>query len=200
VKLHEIVFGSSIEYERKQIEATSVFFADAKRETVEGDWAYLKKEEGETLWVGLERQNKLKGWAGLKRVTIAGEAYLELKMLFVVPEARGTKALPLLLFCAKEKLKLPIVLGTDERGGTLFKGGFELVKSLLSRGDTILGIAMLDLETGERSKTPADLKSLSKDTGMTLVFEHLALSFELPGLPVPVAPGSMRWFFDEASE
>lgn len=117
---------------------------------------------------GVKKNGELVAWLQLGAdVDLFGEMYSTISMIYVVPGARKTRVVGLFLLGLQKVLKHRLILGSDEYGGVLFKGGVELVKAL---GDSArFTVQALDLRSGDLTNlTPRHLKTAKN---VTLVFE-----------------------------
>lgn len=123
---------------------------------------------------GLFRGDKLIGWVDLEKVNLHGKDYFAMKMLYVIPEHRKTKAVGAFLIGLQRALNFPVILGSDEFGGVLFRDGAELVQSL--HQSARFDVQVLDLKTGETWEFDW---SIPNEKHKTLVFEtNFPLSYE----------------------
>ncbi len=92
--------------------------------------------------VGLFRDGKLLAFMDLQGASEFGTKYLEIKLIYVVPEARGGKALLVMLNGTRSFLKTPLLIGS-----AAFRDGISMINALNKRDQFKLSV--LNFKTGD---------------------------------------------------
>lgn len=170
MKLEEIIFADHIAAEfadsllakyRKDLQGGSKVEDISKTLQLN----YVPDERAFTLL----KDGTIIGWLQLDdQVTLFGTTYDSIKLIYIVPEFRKTRAGGAFLVALKKHLPNPLILSSGKYGGVLFKDGLALVKMLnhASRSD----VSLLDLKTGEKVQLPDEIPSTPSH--LTLVFEN----------------------------
>jgi hypothetical protein len=117
----------------------------------------------------LVKQGLVLGWLELgEEVTLHGAAYDTVKFIFLVPELRKTRVGGAFLVALRNHLQLPLILGSDEYGGVLFRDGVKLVQALNASSRNFVSI--FDPVTGQKSELAGDIPA--RPSRLTLVFEQ----------------------------
>jgi hypothetical protein len=168
MKLAEIAIASHLPAEPSEeaVEAISKRLVDADR------IARLTS----TLEIGhldhyfcLLRGDAVLGWLELgNTVELYGVSYDTVKFIYLRLEYRGTRVAGLFMIGLKNRMKRPLILGSERYGGVLFKDGMALVKAM--DDNARFDVSVLNLKTGKI--TPLDDDALKPNPNLTLIFEE----------------------------
>ena len=128
------------------------------------DWVFLKNSEA----VGFLKLDK--------EVKLFGTTYSVIKIIYLVPAIRKTRAAGAFLTGVKKVISHPLILGSDNFGGVLYQEGAKLVQALNNPARS--HISVLNLRTGEK-----------QDLGDQIPFRpsHLTLIFEECNVPLLIS-------------
>ena len=128
-----------------------------------------------TLSIGLKnndfvfmKNNEAVGFLRLgEEAVLFGATYAVIKMIYLTPSIRKTRAAGAFLTGLKKLLPLPLILGSDKFGGVLYNQGAKLVQALNTPARS--HVSVLDLKTGEKREMGDDIPF--RPSNLTLVFE-----------------------------
>jgi hypothetical protein len=167
MKLHEILLTNT----KIQISDSSLKnitdFLNAESNFVFSITSSLSFNEAQNKFYCLKKNGQIICWLELgEKAHIHGVTYDTIKMVYALPEFRGTFAIGAFLIALKKHLSNPLILGSDKFGGVLFKDGLELVNRM-NRG-AHFELHLLNLQSGEKRK----FEKLVNSKFETIVFEH----------------------------
>ena len=166
--------GDFPDYPQGSIDQVSAYANDATEVTkFEGGKFSLCKKDS---YYFLKKGESLVGWTELTDVTYNHQQYYSLKIVYILPQYRQTKATLLLVYGVKQLLTRPVIVD-----GALFAKGNELLTGLYHRER--FKISTVDKKTGEQTPYhPTDITD-DMDKNFVIVEAHSTGFFMEHSLP-----------------
>jgi hypothetical protein len=148
VKLAEITISDEeLNYSAGEVETIRErLLANGEEVLKQGKYRTLRQSVQDGTRYGTFKGDEFIGWVKVSPVIVHGIDYQELKVIYVLPEHRGSIAVGRFIYGIHSLGLGPIIIGQGERGGFLFAGGDELLRAILKR--SVFKVSVLDLKTG----------------------------------------------------